>query len=190
MPSAEAWDAIAPGYASRAASFTAAFAPELLAAAHASSSSGGAAAESEGGGLAVLDVAAGSGAVALLAATSPTVGSVHACDLSPAMLEQLSAAAASLPGTAAPIEATACDATTLPMPSDTYARPKPLLPPFPFPALRSSVVQDAVASNFGVIFAPDVGAGLAEMARVCKPVKAPLDHLQTVSGPPTRSSPC
>ena len=60
MPSAEAWDAIAPGYASRAASFTAAFAPELLAAAHASS--GGAAAGAEGGGLAVLDVAAGSGA--------------------------------------------------------------------------------------------------------------------------------
>ena len=124
MPSAEAWDAIAPGYASRAASFTAAFAPELLAAAHASSSG---ASQAEGGGLAVLDVAAGSGAVALLAATSAAVGSVHACDLSPAMLEQLSAAAASLPGTAAPIEATACDATTLPMPSDTYARPNPLL---------------------------------------------------------------
>ena len=77
--------------------------------------------------MALLDVAAGSGAVALLAAACPAVGSVHACDLSPAMLEQLSAAAASLPGTAAPIETTACDATALPMPSDTFARPNPLL---------------------------------------------------------------
>jgi ubiquinone/menaquinone biosynthesis C-methylase UbiE len=48
----------------------------------------------------------------------------------------------------APIETTVCDATALPMADDAY---------------------DAVVSNFGVIFAPDVAAGLGEMARVCRP---------------------
>lgn len=133
---AEAWDAIAPGYASRAAVFTGSFGAELLAAA------------CLGAGCTVLDVAAGSGTVALQAAITPGVAAVHACDLSPGMIEELTASALQLPAAAAEIECTVCDATALPMADDGFY---------------------AVVSNFGVIFAPDVAAGLAEMARVCRP---------------------
>jgi ubiquinone/menaquinone biosynthesis C-methylase UbiE len=139
---AEAWDAIASGYAQRAASFTGTFAPELLAAARVDAGAAG------GSGAALLDVAAGSGAVALAAAALPGVSQVLACDISPAMLDELQALAASLPPDAARIETTPCDCTALPMADSSF---------------------DAAVSNFGVIFAPDVAAGLAEMARVTRP---------------------
>ena len=139
---AEAWDAIASGYAQRAASFTGTFAPELLAAARVDAGAAG------GSGAALLDVAAGSGAVALAAAALPGVSQVLACDISPAMLDELQAMAASLPPDAARIETTPCDCTALPMADSSF---------------------DAAVSNFGVIFAPDVAAGLAEMARVTRP---------------------
>jgi SAM-dependent methyltransferase len=147
----EAWDAIATGYAQRAASFTGSFAPELLAAvdiniAGAVGSTSPVAPPTSS--LQLVDVAAGSGVVALAAAQRPGVALVLACDISPAMLAELEAQAASLPPRAAAIETMPCDCTALPLPDNTF---------------------DAAVSNFGVIFAQDVQAGLREMVRVTKP---------------------
>ena len=136
-----AWDAIASGYASLAANFTGAFVPELLAAAGISTAPATAA-------LSVLDVAAGSGAVALAAAMSPGVNQVHACDFSKRMLAELATQAVGLPPDAAPIQTTACDCEALSMAADSF---------------------DCAVSNFGVIFASEVVGGLAEMARVTRP---------------------
>ena len=139
---AEAWDAIAAGYAQRAAPFTGSFAPELLAAAGVGTGDG------SGGGAcvrSVCDVAAGSGAFALAAAVAAGVHRVSACDISPGMLAELAAsAAAALPASAASIDTAVCSATALPYPTGSF---------------------DAVVSNFGVIFAPDLPAGLASHRR-------------------------
>ena len=70
----------------------------------------------------ILDVAAGTGCVALAAAQVPGVAEVHACDLSTGMLAELSAAAATLPHSSASIATTPCDATALPFAADTFRR--------------------------------------------------------------------
>lgn len=153
---AEAWDAIASGYALRAAPFTASFAPDLLGAAfpHVDTSTtlhahghDDAAPSTCSSSLALLDVAAGSGAVALLAAKLPAVSQVLATDISPSMLAELEDRAATLSPSVS-IETTPCDCTALPLADNTF---------------------DAAVSNFGVIFATDVRAGLNEMVRVTKP---------------------
>jgi endonuclease/exonuclease/phosphatase family metal-dependent hydrolase/SAM-dependent methyltransferase len=172
-----AWDAIAQGYGKRAAHFTGSFAPDLLAAAGIGGCSGGSGSDdaeeedagggggggggspsvvnllaSTGGGskgIKVLDVAAGTGCVALAAAATVGVAEVHAVDVSAAMLRELSAAAAASlpPGGAASVATTRCDALALPFDNGSF---------------------DAAVSNFGVIFAGDLAAGLAEMARVTR----------------------
>jgi SAM-dependent methyltransferase len=126
----EPWDLVASGYvAENLASFEA-FAREALRLAPA---------EGE-----VLDVAAGPGSLALLAAR--TARRVHAVDFAPAMLDALRgrAAAAGI----ANVEPRLADGQAL-----------------PFTAARF----DAAYSMFGVIFFPDRARGLAELARVLRP---------------------
>ncbi|HYC94895.1 MAG TPA: methyltransferase domain-containing protein [Sphingomicrobium sp.] len=88
----------------------------------------------------VLDVAAGTGALALLAAR--TGARVLATDFSPAMVARI--AAAGLPN----VEARVMDGQALELPDASF---------------------DALFSIFGVIMFPDWRKGLAEMARVTRP---------------------
>ena len=88
----------------------------------------------------VLDVAAGSGALALAAAGSGA--KVLATDFSPGMVARI--AAAGLPN----VEARVMDGQALALPDASF---------------------DAVFSIFGVIMFPDWRKGLAEMARVTRP---------------------
>lgn len=88
----------------------------------------------------VLDVAAGTGALALAAARSGA--QVLATDFSPGMVARI--AAAGLPN----VEAKAMDGQALDLPDASF---------------------DAVFSIFGVIMFPDWRKGLSEMARVTKP---------------------
>jgi ubiquinone/menaquinone biosynthesis C-methylase UbiE len=90
----------------------------------------------------VLDVATGTGEVALRAARLG--GDVSALDLAPALLEQ-ARAKAGREGFA--IAWTVGDAQALPYEEGSF---------------------DVVCSNFGVIFAPDAEATAAELARVCR----------------------
>lgn len=92
----------------------------------------------------VLDVAAGPGTLALLAAR--TARRVAAVDFSPAMLAELGsrAAAAGIEN----VEARVADGQALPYPDGRF---------------------DGAYSMFGVIFFPDRARGLAELARVLRP---------------------
>lgn len=96
-------------------------------------------------GLHVVDVAAGPGTVTV--ALAERGARVSACDLSPAMVERLTARAGEL-GLAARVEARVADAQALPY-ADGSA--------------------DAAVSNFGVIFAPDLPRALGELVRVTRP---------------------
>ncbi len=93
-----------------------------------------------GPGSRVLDVAAGTGALALAAAR--TGAQVLATDFSPGMVARI--AAAELPN----VEARVMDGQALALPGGAF---------------------DAVFSIFGVIMFPDWRKGLAEMARVTRP---------------------
>lgn len=122
------WDRAAPHYEETAHPFTSRFAEDAL----------GLVAVS--GGDRVLDVAAGTGALALAAARMGA--RVLATDFSPAMVARI--AAAGLPGVAARV----MDGQALDLPDAGF---------------------DAVFSIFGVIMFPDWRKGLAEMARVTRP---------------------
>lgn len=122
------WDAAAQHYEKTAHPFTARFAEAALARV-------GLTAESR-----VLDVAAGTGALALIAARKGA--QVLATDFSPAMVARI--AAANLPN----VEARVMDGQALALDDGSF---------------------DAVFSIFGVIMFPDWRKGLAEMARVTRP---------------------
>lgn len=92
----------------------------------------------------VLDVAAGTGTLALLAARS--VARVDAVDFAPTMVERLQARAAELG--MAHVRAQVADGQSLPFDDATF---------------------DAAFSLAGVIFFPDRARGLAELARVVRP---------------------
>jgi SAM-dependent methyltransferase len=90
----------------------------------------------------VLDVAAGPGTLALLAART---SQVSALDFSPAMVERLRTRAQA---TGAKIEARVGDGMALPYPDASF---------------------DAAFSMFGLMFFPDRARGFAELARVLRP---------------------
>ncbi|MFY9293879.1 MAG: methyltransferase domain-containing protein [Methylorubrum rhodinum] len=123
----ERWDAVARHYATTAHPFTARYAEAALAGVRL------------GPGTRVLDVAAGTGALALAAAR--TGAAVLATDFSPGMVARI--AEAGLPN----VEARVMDGQALDLPDGAF---------------------DAVFSIFGVIMFPDWRKGLSEMARVTK----------------------
>lgn len=96
-----------------------------------------------GSGQRVLDVAAGSGNVAIPAARAGAA--VVASDITPELLEA-GRAEAERQGLA--LEWVEADAQALPFEDDAF---------------------DVVTSSFGVMFAPDQRAAAAELARVCRP---------------------
>jgi ubiquinone/menaquinone biosynthesis C-methylase UbiE len=122
------WDSAARHYEQTAHPFTARFAEAALARV------------SLNPGSRVLDVAAGTGALALIAAR--TGAQVLATDFSPGMVARI--AAANLPN----VEARIMDGQALALEDGSF---------------------DAVFSIFGVIMFPDWRKGLAEMARVTRP---------------------
>jgi ubiquinone/menaquinone biosynthesis C-methylase UbiE len=91
----------------------------------------------------VLDVAAGTGAFALRAAARGA--DVVATDFAPGMVDTLERAAAHL--TAGSVRTAVMDGQALDLPDDTFS---------------------VAASNVGVIFFPDIAAGLRELARVTR----------------------
>ena len=125
---ADHWNATAQHYEKTAHPFTARYAEAALARVPLTSKSR------------VLDVAAGTGALALLAAR--TGAQVLATDFSPGMVARI--AAANLPN----VEARVMDGQALAPDDDSF---------------------DAVFSIFGVMMFPDWRKGLAEMARVTRP---------------------
>lgn len=125
------WDAVARHYATTAHPFTARYAEAALQSALASAPLGPDAR--------ILDVAAGTGALALAAAR--TGADVLATDFSPGMVARI--AEAGLPNVAARV----MDGQALALPDGHF---------------------DAVFSIFGVIMFPDWRRGLAEMARVTR----------------------
>ena len=96
-----------------------------------------------GPGVRVLDVAAGTGNVALRAAEAGA--DVVACDLTP---ESLEAGRREAEARALPVEWVEADAEALPFADGGF---------------------DVVTSAFGAIFAPDQQAAADEMVRVCRP---------------------
>lgn len=130
---AEEWSAVADAYDAAFRSFTARYAADALD--HAGLYAGAR----------VLDVAAGSGALALLAAARGY--EVTATDFAPAMISRL-AANAEAAGVAARIEARVMDGQAL--------------------ALSDSAFH-AAFSIFGLIFFPQPELGLREMRRVLRP---------------------
>lgn len=122
------WDRVAEHYETTAHPFTARFAEAALARVPLTGSSR------------VLDVAAGTGALALAAAR--TGAQVLAVDFSPGMVARI--AGARLPN----VDARVMDGQALALPDGGF---------------------DAVFSIFGVIMFPDWRKGLAEMARVTRP---------------------
>lgn len=122
------WDTAAQHYEKTAHPFTARYAEDALARVALTSDSR------------VLDVAAGTGALALLAAR--TGAQVLATDFSPGMIARI--AARNLPN----VEARVMDGQALALEDASF---------------------DAVFSVFGVIMFPDWRKGLAEMARVARP---------------------
>lgn len=125
---ADHWDTVARHYGETAQPFTARFAEAALARVPLNAQSR------------VLDVAAGTGALALAAARSGA--QVLAVDFSPGMIARI--AAAGLPNVAARV----MDGQALALPDAGF---------------------DAVFSIFGVILFPDWRKGLNEMARVTRP---------------------
>lgn len=128
----DAWDGIAARFDEFTTPLTAAFGDEILDQIDLTP------------GVRLLDVAAGSGALALPAARRGA--HVLATDISPAMVERLRtrARAAGLPD----LEAAVMDACALDLEDGAF---------------------DTVVSLNGVSLLPDVGRGLGEMARVTKP---------------------
>jgi ubiquinone/menaquinone biosynthesis C-methylase UbiE len=122
------WDKAAEHYAKTAQPFTALYAEAALARVTLTADSR------------VLDVAAGTGALALAAARSGA--QVLATDFSPGMVSRI--AAAGLPN----VDAQVMDGQALTLPDASF---------------------DAVFSIFGVIMFPDWRKGLSEMARVTRP---------------------
>jgi len=122
------WDAAAQRYEKTAHPFTVRYAEAALARVPLTSDSR------------VLDVAAGTGALALIAAR--TGAQVLATDFSPGMVARI--AAVNLPN----VEARVMDGQALTLDDDSF---------------------DAVFSIFGVMMFPDWRRGLAEMARVTRP---------------------
>ncbi len=122
------WDAAAAGYAAQAHPFTAKFAEAVLTKVGVDPSTR------------VLDIATGTGALALAAARAGA--KVLAIDFSPGMVRQVLAHA--LPG----LEARQMDGQALELPDGAF---------------------DAVFSIFGVVLFSDWRAGLREMARVTRP---------------------
>ncbi|MEV0296659.1 methyltransferase domain-containing protein [Nocardia sp. NPDC050710] len=132
LAAAEPWDLVADGYAE--------FAPAIMRpfSAHAIELAG-LSPESR-----IVDVAAGTGMLSLLAA--PQVQSVQAIDFSEPMLARLRAAAAA--AGIGNIEARAGDGQALPFDDDSF---------------------DAGFSMFGLMFFPDRAKGFAELFRVLRP---------------------
>lgn len=128
---AEAFDSVASVYDRAGFSFFAPFADALVDRAAVAA------------GERVLDVACGTGAVAIAAARRGAT--VQAVDLSPGMIEQARAAIAAED---VEVEAVAGDAQRLDHPDDAF---------------------DVVTCGFGVFFLPDAGAALAEWRRVLAP---------------------
>lgn len=128
----DAWDRVGQGYTSR-------FTPTLAAYARTALSLVEPAADAH-----ILDVAAGPGTLALLAA--PGVRRVSALDFSPGMIDRLrrDAAARGLTN----VEAVVGDGQALPYADASF---------------------DAAFSMFGLIFFPDRGRGLRELLRVLRP---------------------
>jgi ubiquinone/menaquinone biosynthesis C-methylase UbiE len=122
------WNDLAARYEAMAAPFTGHFARAALAGLEIRS------------GTQLLDVATGTGALALAAAEQGAV--VTAIDFAPAMVMRVAAHAHPR------VTALQMDGQALDLPDDAF---------------------DVVASVFGVMLFPDWRAGLAEMARVCRP---------------------
>ena len=134
MRSADAWDDVADEYECRVQPFTEQFASPLLDACAV-----------DGAPQTFVDVACGSGAVALAAAARGA--RVTACDHSQAMLDRLAARARA--------ESVQLDALVA---CDGEAPPREWAGMF-----------DCAASGFGVIFFPDADAGVAAMLRCVRP---------------------
>jgi SAM-dependent methyltransferase len=131
LPRTSDWNDAAGDYEAFAEPFTRQFAEQGLALA------GGVAP-----GIALLDVAAGTGALALLAARAGA--RVTAVDFAPAMVARLAPKLAPFPG----CEARVMDGQQLDFGASRF---------------------DLVGSNFGVMLFPDPLQGLSEMARVLRP---------------------
>ncbi|MFI6048143.1 methyltransferase domain-containing protein [Nocardia sp. NPDC051321] len=129
---AEPWDLVADGYAEFAPAIMRPFAERALEYASATTSSQ------------VIDIAAGTGILSLLAA--PRVAQVHAIDFSGPMIERLITAAGAAGLTN--IEASVGDGQSLPFDSDRF---------------------DAGFSLFGLMFFPERDKGFAELFRVLRP---------------------
>ena len=132
MSQREPWDLVAEGYADQADLVMLPFAKQALRLA------------SPAARAHVIDVAAGSGALTLLAA--PNVASVHAVDFSTNMLAQLRRQARARG--IANVELTVADGQALPLPDAAF---------------------DAAFSMFGLMFFPDRARGFSELYRVLKP---------------------
>ncbi|WP_194832533.1 class I SAM-dependent methyltransferase [Nocardia sp. XZ_19_369] len=132
LAAAEPWDLVADGYAEFAPVLMQPFSDRALEFASLTPSSQ------------VIDVAAGTGLLSLLAA--PQVARVQAIDFSAPMIERLTAAARAAGVTN--IEARVGDGQALPFDSDTF---------------------DAGFSMFGLMFFPERAKGFAELFRVLRP---------------------
>lgn len=94
----------------------------------------------------LIDIGAGAGGVALLAAARSA--DVLAIDASPGMAARIAARATARPRSSGRVLAAIMDGMALEVPADSF---------------------DAAISTFGVILFPDAAAGMREMARVLKP---------------------
>ncbi len=132
LASPESWDLVDDGYAELVAPVLAHYARDAITLAAPTRDAR------------VLDVAAGPGTLALIAARQ--VAHVSALDFSPAMIERLRRDAATLG--CANIDAQVGDGQALPYPGTSF---------------------DAAFSMFGLIFFPDRGEGLRQLHRVLRP---------------------
>lgn len=97
-------------------------------------------------GVRLIDIAAGAGGVALLAAARGA--DVLAIDASPGMAARIASRASGMPRSQGRVVAAIMDGIALDVPADSF---------------------DAALSTFGVILFPDATAGMREIARVLKP---------------------